>query len=78
MYGLPSRLWFPVETPDGRYKLYWEHWGKLGDPDYEASVERRRKWYKTHGFFSKLIERDEKSGFDSRRIEEIIRNRIVS
>jgi hypothetical protein len=78
--GSPRRPDFtiPIETADGPDVLYWEHWGKLGDPDYDASVDRRRSWYQTHGFFSKLIETDEKGGFDSTRIEGIIRDRIAS
>jgi ATP-dependent exoDNAse (exonuclease V) alpha subunit len=67
----------PVETPDGPDVRYWEHWGKLGDPGYDASVKRRRAWYQQHGFMDRLIETDEQGGFDSTRITHLIRSRIL-
>jgi hypothetical protein len=65
-----------VEMPDGPTELYWEHWGKLGDPTYEASVERRRKWYKKHGLHDRLVETDEIGGFDAKKIQKVIEERI--
>lgn len=49
--GTPRRPDFTVsvETPDGPLDLYWEHWGKLGDPGYDATVARRREWYARNG-----------------------------
>ena len=67
----------PVETPDGPSELYWEHWGMQGDPEYDKSVVRRKQWYAKHGLQTRLIETDEKGGFDSRKIAKIIQDRIV-
>jgi hypothetical protein len=49
----------------------------LGDPGYDASVERRRKWYKRHGYAAQLVETDEVGGFNSQKIEKVIQERIV-
>jgi hypothetical protein len=68
----------PVETPDGPTELYWEHWGKLGDPSYEASVVRRREWYKKHGLADRLVETDEVSGFSAKKIQSVIEERFIS
>lgn len=68
----------PIETADGPSELYWEHWGKLGDPSYEASVVRRREWYKRHGLDDQLIETDEVGGFNARQIESVIQERILA
>lgn len=67
----------PVETPDGPTELYWEHWGKLGDPTYDASVVRRRDWYKRNGLQDRLLETDEIGGFDAKKIEMLIQKRIL-
>jgi hypothetical protein len=66
----------PVENPDPDL-LYWEHWGMRGDPAYEASMKKRREWYKKHGFLDKLIETDEVGGFDVPKIDRIIRDRLL-
>jgi exodeoxyribonuclease V alpha subunit len=68
----------PVETPDGPAEIYWEHWGMLGDPDYDAGVERRKKWYAKHGFEAQLVETDELGGFDSTKIEKVIKDQIAA
>jgi hypothetical protein len=67
----------PIETPDGPVELYWEHWGKLGDPTYEASVVRRREWYRRHGLQDRLVETDEIGGFDAKRIQKVIEDRLL-
>lgn len=67
----------PVETADGPTELYWEHWGKLGDPSYEASVERRRAWYKNHGLNDRLVETDEVGGFSAKKIQGVIEERLL-
>ena len=67
----------PIETPDGPGELYWEHWGMVGNPDYDASKDCRKKWYAKHKFDQQLIETDEQGGFDSIVIEKIIRERIL-
>ena len=67
----------PIETPDGPTELYWEHWGKLGDPTYEASVLRRREWYIRHGLADRLVETDELGGFNAKKIQNLIEERIL-
>ena len=67
----------PIETPDGPMELYWEHWGKLGDPTYEASVVRRREWYKRHGLADRLVETDELGGFNAKKIQSLIEEHIL-
>jgi len=67
----------PIETTDGPTELYWEHWGKLGDPTYEASVVRRRVWYKRHGLADRLVETDELGGFNVKKIQSLIEERIL-
>jgi len=67
----------PIETPDGPTELYWEHWGMLGDPSYEASVIRRREWYKRHGLADRLLETDEVGGFNAKKIQSLIEERIL-
>lgn len=51
---------------------YWEHLGMLDLADYKARWERKREWYRKHGFDSRLITSDEIGGLDSPKIEEII------
>jgi ATP-dependent exoDNAse (exonuclease V) alpha subunit len=67
----------PIETSDGPDIRYWEHWGMLGDPNYEASVKRRKAWYEKNGFRDKLVESDERGGFDSKKIEKMIRDHLL-
>jgi ATP-dependent exoDNAse (exonuclease V) alpha subunit len=67
----------PIETPDGPDVRYWEHWGMLGNPDYDASVTRRLAWYEKHGLMSKLIQSDERGGFDSTKVDAMIREHLL-
>jgi exodeoxyribonuclease V alpha subunit len=67
----------PVETPEGPDIRYWEHWGMLGNPDYEASMKRRLDWYEKHGLAGKLIQSDERGGFDSTKVDQIIREHLL-
>jgi hypothetical protein len=67
----------PIETMDGPDVRYWEHWGKLGDPEYDASVRHRLAWYEKHGLMSKLIQSDERGGFDSTKVDAIIREHLL-
>lgn len=66
----------PVENPDPDV-VYWEHWGKRGDPEYDASMRKRKEWYKKHGLLDKLIETDEVGGFDITKIDKVIRDRLL-
>jgi hypothetical protein len=67
----------PIETADGPDVRYWEHWGMLGNPDYDASVTRRLAWYEKHGLMGKLIQSDERGGFDSTKVDEIIHAHLL-
>jgi hypothetical protein len=67
----------PIETADGPDVRYWEHWGMLGDPKYDASVKRRLAWYEKHGLIGKLIQSDERGGFDSTKVDAIIREHLL-
>ena len=67
----------PIETSDGPDVRYWEHWGMLGNPDYDASVKRRLAWYEKHGLMDKLIQSDERGGFDSTKVDALIREHLL-
>jgi hypothetical protein len=67
----------PIETADGPDVRYWEHWGMLGNPDYDASVKRRLAWYEKHGLMDKLIQSDERGGFDSTKVDAMIREHLL-
>jgi hypothetical protein len=41
--------------------------------DYKARWEKKRVWYHKHGFDSRLITSDEIGGFNSPKIEGIIK-----
>jgi len=46
----------------------------LGKPDYDASGQADAlAWYEQHGLINKLIQSDERGGFDSTKVDEIIR-----
>jgi hypothetical protein len=49
----------------------------LGNPDYDASVTRRLAWYEKHGLMGKLIQSDERGGFDSTKVDEIIHAHLL-
>ena len=49
----------------------------LGNPDYDASVTRRLAWYEKHGLMAKLIQSDERGGFDSTKVDKIIREHLL-
>ena len=49
----------------------------LGKPDYDASVKRRLAWYEKHGLMDKLIQSDERGGFDSTKVDAIIREYLL-
>ena len=57
--------------------FYWEHLGMLDLPDYRARWERKKEWYAKHGFASRVITSDEMGGFDSPKIEEIIKKHFI-
>lgn len=67
----------PIETEDGPDIRYWEHWGMLGNLDYDVSVKRRLAWYERHGLIGKLIQSDEHGGFDSTKVDEINREQLL-
>lgn len=55
---------------------YWEHLGRLSDPDYSEQWERKRKWYEKNGYTERLIVSEEVSGFDSTKIVKLIREKF--
>ncbi len=55
---------------------YWEHLGRLRDPEYLEQWERKKKWYEKNGYFEKLIVSDELSGFDSTKIVKLIKTKF--
>lgn len=52
---------------------YWEHLGLLNKEEYKNHWAAKKKWYDKHGFSKRLIVTDEKQGFDSTIINDIIR-----
>jgi exodeoxyribonuclease V alpha subunit len=67
---------FTIRTEDDE-TYYWEHLGRLeNDPQYAEDWEEKKKWYKRNGYIDNLIWSDEIGGFDSKKIEEIIREKI--
>lgn len=86
--AIPFDYEVPLVAPDGTFKLpdftlrwqgetwYWEHWGKLGDPKYRADRDKKIAWYRQHGFADRLIETEERGGFDSQAVLELLRDRL--
>ena len=64
-FGIPYQYEAPLLLPDGscvrpdfrclnvrtRRVFIWEHFGKMGDPDYAASAMRKRSQYEAAGYF---------------------------
>jgi len=73
-YRLPD---FTVYHQGERY--YWEHLGKLHDPEYNKSWKRKKKWYEKHGYDDQLITSKDKpdGSIDSKRIEQIAKKSIL-
>ncbi len=44
---------------------------------WRFSVTRRLAWYEKHGLKDKLIQSDERGGFDSTKVDEIIREHLL-
>lgn len=65
---------FTVEYEGKEY--YWEHLGLWSDKEYQAYWWKKEKWYKKNGFFSRLIVTREEAGFNSKKVEDIIRKRF--
>lgn len=38
-----------------RKTWFWEHLGRLGDPQYSKSWERKKEWYTHNGYENQLI-----------------------
>jgi len=56
---------------------YWEHLGRLKDPEYVAQWERKMQWYARNGYDSRLVITEEVKGFDSPKIVQIIKERFA-
>lgn len=67
---------FTIRTEDDKV-FYWEHLGRLeNDPQYAEDWEEKKEWYKRNDYFEKLIWSDEIGGFDTKKIEKIIEEKI--
>lgn len=51
---------------------YWEHWGMLGNAKYRAHQQIKRAWYQKHNFDTRLIETEERDGFDSQAVQQLL------
>ena len=64
---------FTIRTEDGE-TYYWEHLGRLeNDPQYAEDWEEKKQWYKDNDYFDRLLWSDEIGGFDSKKIEQILK-----
>lgn len=59
---------------------YWEHLGMLGVPSYRAAWERKKEWYKAHGFWDRVIVSEDgpDGSIDAAAIEALAREKILS
>ncbi|MFV9506962.1 MAG: AAA family ATPase [Oscillochloridaceae bacterium umkhey_bin13] len=85
-YDIPFEYEVPLPASDGTFYLpdftikvrgetwYWEHWGMLHDQKYRSHREKKLEWYKQHGFADRLIETEERTGFDSTEALKLMRN----
>jgi hypothetical protein len=80
LYSLEGKEWklpdFTIKTED-EGTFYWEHLGRLSDPEYVEDWKAKKEWYERNGYGTKLITSDELRGFDSKKIEEIIRSKFA-
>ena len=56
---------------------YWEHLGMLNNDSYRKHWEKKENWYKENGFYDRLIVTDEKDGFDSKKVQQIIESMFM-
>lgn len=82
--NIPFKYDVPLFAPDGTFyrpdfvitwngeEWYWEHLGMLNKEEYRNHWEAKKEWYEKNGFSKRLITTDEKEGFDSKRIEQLI------
>ncbi len=66
---------FTIKTED-QGTLYWEHLGRLDDPEYVEDWENKKRWYRENGYLDRVITSDELGGFDSKKIEKTILDKI--
>jgi len=57
-------------------EYYWEHLGLWPEEEYQEYWRKKEKWYKDHGFFDRLIVTKEEVGFNSKKVEDIIKTRF--
>jgi exodeoxyribonuclease V alpha subunit len=87
-HDIPFEYEVPLKAPDGTFYLpdftirwrgetwYWEHEGMLYDERYRLRQEMKHKWYRKHGFWDRLIITTEEGGFDSKRVQQILEDRL--
>jgi len=85
---IPFEYEVPLRALDGTFYLpdftlklrgetwYWEHWGMLFNQSYRAHRDKKLDWYRQHGFADRLIETEERSGFDSQEVLRILSERL--
>lgn len=87
-HDVPFDYEVPLRATDGTFYLpdftvkvrgetwYWEHWGMLHNQQYRAHREKKLAWYQQHGFADRLVETEERTGFDSQEVLDLMRNRL--
>lgn len=55
---------------------YWEHEGMLHNEEYRNRQEVKHEWYNQHGFADKLIVTKEGTGFDSKAVSDVIKQKF--
>lgn len=83
--GIPFKYDVPLFASDGTFyrpdfviawngeEWYWEHLGMLDKEEYRNHWEAKKEWYEKNGFSDRLITTKEEKGFDSKRIDKIIK-----
>jgi exodeoxyribonuclease V alpha subunit len=83
--GIPFKYDVPLFAPDGTFyrpdfvivwsgeEWYWEHLGMLDKEEYRNHWEAKKEWYDRNSFSDRLITTKEEKGFDSKKIDKIIK-----
>jgi exodeoxyribonuclease V alpha subunit len=89
-HDIPFDYEVPLSASDGTFFLpdftikwrgetwYWEHWGMLHNPKYRAHHDEKKAWYHKHGFADRLIETEERAGFDSQEVKRLLESLLGS
>lgn len=86
---IPIQYEVPLYSPvDGTFYLpdftlqvygepwYWEHLGMLHDEKYRGHWAEKEEWYKTNGFWDRVIVSQEREGFDSTAVQALLVERF--